>query len=170
MAKEKSWIEKMSENPKGGKSWAIIGIVLAIFFFILGTFYGPDIYNVFHGKKGIIASPSEIEYLCLHKTMKKSISLTNYEDYPIEDYTLAFSWSIEENVTAEVDSIENFQKEKILSMTFDYGNTKNQAFIIPSIEPQEVLSIEFLVSSNCQKNFKIRVAESPVIIDEFFAN
>ena len=106
----------------------------------------------------------------LYLFRKKTISLTNYEDHPIEDYTLAFSWLNEENVTVEVDSIEDSQKEKILELEFDYGDTKQHAFVIPSIVPKGVLSAEFIISSNCQKNFKIDVAESPIIVDEFFAN
>ena len=115
MKKKRTYVTNAEISKKiGWPGWAIFGIILAGVFFILGTFYGPDWYDNFHNKEGIVTSPSEIEYLCPHKTMKKSISLTNYEDSPIEDYSLAFSWPIEENVTVEIDYVENFQKKKIL--------------------------------------------------------
>jgi len=155
---------------RSGKFWGIISIILAIVIFSLGTFYGQDLHDAFHNNKGVVVNPSEIEYLCLHNWMKKSISLTNYEDFPVEDYSLAFSWPIEEEVLVEKNYIEGSQNQKVLEIDFEYGDTMNKAFIIPSMEPGDVLSIEVMIKSDCDKNFNINVAKSPIILKGFFAN
>lgn len=134
----------------------------AFFLIILGflfSIYGGDIHDWVQGKEGVQVTPYEIPIDCSGMGVTKTITIRNYDDRTVEDYTLTISIPRDASVRHTLREIDSTSlRGGIIGFEFVDENFTYEVYNLASIKPKSVVEFDLTIyPDKCVHPFNVTI-------------
>ncbi|HIH24600.1 TPA: hypothetical protein HA251_06210 [Candidatus Woesearchaeota archaeon] len=144
---------------------AVWGVLIGTILTIVGLCF--SIYPFISEKTGVEVTPQEISIGCSGVGVTKTITVTNYDDQPVENYALTISQPLGVGVRHDLQEIgSNSLRGAMRSMQLSDNTFMHSVYPLASIKPNSVVEFDLTIyPDKCLAPYSIYInKEEPVTL------